>query len=60
MNYCPIFLRYHLNNMETNSLKLIGKLILNNTEIVLTTTYTILGRTSDVILSNDCKGKSSL
>jgi len=42
--------------METNSIKLIGKLLFNNSEILLTSSYTIIGRTSDVVFSKDLKG----
>ncbi len=42
--------------METLALKQIGKLIFNNQEILLTSTFTILGRTPDITFSKDVKG----
>jgi len=46
--------------MEANSIKVIGKLLFNNNEILLSSNFTILGRTSDIVFPKDVKGNLKL
>lgn len=42
--------------METNSVRQLGKLLLDNRELYLTSPYTILGRTSEIHSSKELQG----
>jgi len=44
--------------METPPFKQLGKLLLNNNEVYVTSPFTILGRTSEFTPSKELKGTS--